>query len=539
MSLNKFLNIIYSALLLFIILSIEVQAQYVGKIYIDRRDAFDTLFHDDFFASGLANSLHVVTKEYFIEDECLFQEGDELDEKSIYETERNLRNLGIFSQVKVELKPAKRDDYDVYITTQDRFSLDPALLFGSGGNSYNLGGGLREWNLLGTGTFVNIEALYRSENGIGWQGYLQLHQRRLFRSVYSIDASILSNKIKTDQSITLAKQFLSLSTENSYGVGLVNSFGSIYNYVENAPYELLTFRRLKPSAFYAQSWRSADRVFMTGLVEMDNVNRGKPEFAQAYDNSGRILLGFSSVSEEYTPVNKINTYLTEDLCIGGWGTAVVGVTFKTNSGGENLFYLGAQGENSVNTKNLYLFGQVSGSSSFSKAKARFTYQEFLGTAFYNISPGLLLAARVRQQSVWNWYAKRQLLLDNDAGLRGYKLNELVGDNRFINNLELRYFPEWGWSFLKLSFVAFSDFGTVWNQQTALSKTRWHSSVGLGFRIHNMKASKETEVVRFDFAYNFDKMQFGSIIVSSGQLFSAFTTHKYKLPEIYGLEYDDE
>jgi hypothetical protein len=55
----------------------------------------------------------------------------------------------------------------------------------------------------------------------------------------------------------------------------------------------------------------------------------------------------------------------------------------------------------------------------------------------------------------------------------------------------------------------------------------------------MKASKETEVVRFDFAYNFDKMQFGSIIVSSGQLFSAFTTHKYKLPEIYGLEYDDE
>ena len=538
MAINRYL--IYSFLFVSLITTSSVAfSQYIGNIYIDRHDPFDSTMNDNFFASGLANALHVLTKEYVVDDECLFQEGDELNESNIYETERNLRNMGIFTMVKVELKPAKRDDYDVYITTQDRFSLDPALLFGSGGNSYNLGGGLREWNLLGTGTFVDFEALYRSENSIGWQGYFQLSQRRLFRSVFSLDASLLTNKIKTDQSLTISKKYLSLGTENSYGISIINSFGSIYNYVEGSPYELLTFKRLRPSLFYSQAWRNADRVFMTGLVEMDNINRGKPEFSQAFDNSGRILIAFSSVSEDYTPINKVNTYLTEDLCTGGWGTAILGTTFKTSNGGENLFYLGAQGERSVRKGDFYLFGQVSGSSAFSKARGRFTYEEFMGLGFWNLSNSVVLASRIRQQTVWNWFAKRQLLLDNDAGLRGYKLNDLVGDNRFVANLELRVFPDWSWSFLKLSLATFTDFGTVWDQQTSLDKTRWHSSAGFGIRIHNLKASKEMEVVRIDFAFNLDKMQFGSIIVSSGQLFSAFSTHKFKLPEIYGLEYDDQ
>lgn len=522
-----------------ILIPADSKAQYVNSISIERRNVFDSLYYDSFFASGIFNDLHIMTKEYVIEDEMLFQVDEELFDFDIYETERELRSLNIFSNAAVTAIPLENGDFDVKIITQDRWSLEPSLLYGTGGGAYNIGFGLREHNLLGTNTYLQLDGLYRSENNMGLEGLVALSQRRLFRTPFSIDLELIANNLQTSQFFSLKKRYLNYLDANSYGIDFKKSFGDIFYYNTVSGTQRLPFRELRGRGYYSLSWISSDQVYFTALAQLDNVDRGDDVYRQAYDNTAKIMLSFSSVADEYQPVNRINTYLTQDLCTGGYGNAVLGKAFKTKEGGEDLYYLGAQGEQSVLIKNLYLYGQVTGASAFQgNATAKYTYLEFNGLGFWALSPQWILATRLRQQTAWNWDASRQLVLDNDAGLRGYGVNEISGDNRIVGNLEMRFFPNWGISFIKFSGAAFLDFGTAWKQDIKLYQTKWYQSAGLGIRIHNLKSSADNEVIRFDFAYNFNLGKWGEIIISSGQLFSLIAPHDYKLPEFFGTEFDE-
>jgi len=63
----------------------------VRKIYLKRKQVFDSTSQDWFFAGNFANALHTLTKKYVIDDEILFEQGEELYRDDAEETERNLR----------------------------------------------------------------------------------------------------------------------------------------------------------------------------------------------------------------------------------------------------------------------------------------------------------------------------------------------------------------------------------------------------------------------------------------------------------------
>ncbi|MBI5326177.1 MAG: hypothetical protein HZB41_13055 [Ignavibacteriae bacterium] len=512
--------------------------QRINEIYLDKKDVFDSTQSDWFFAASLANSLHVMTKDYIIEDELLFDKDDELDYDAIYETERNLRGMRLFTKVKIDVDSINDYLCNINITTQERWSTNPSILFGTGGNQTNWGGKLEEHNLIGTGTNIMFEALHRSENKIGWQGRIELFQRRLFRTEFSMFGSIMAHKFRTEQDLAFYKPFRTLSTEWSYGFTGKNHFGDDFKYI-NSHYELMEFHERNYMMWLSRSWRRTDRVFATFALELNDVNRGKPEFHRAYDNSGKIYIAFSSVSEDYIKTRNLNQWQDEDLPIGGWGTAILGRTFAYKPGSERMYYVAGQGEKSFLWKDIYLFGQITGASGFINSYGLNTYEEFMGLSFYKINREMILAARIRQQSVWNWDGLRQLVLDNDYGLRGYELNKLNGDNRIMANLEYRYFPDFNIWFLKVGGALFWDIGTVCMQDVDLGKTQWHNSAGFGLRFQNMKATGATSIFRIDFAFNFDEKKFGSIIFTTDQLFSVFKKHEFMLPQIYGTEFDYE
>lgn len=532
---------IYWILLFSLVIVQDLSSQsYIKNIYIDRRDVFDTSKKKDkFFADRFLNSLHSLTKKYIIEDELLFQPEDLINEDVIQETERNLRATGLFTDVKIEFDSASIDSYNLFVTTQDRWSTEPSALFGSGGNSMNYGARFVEYNLAGTGTQLLLEALNRSESDIGWQGIAKLSQRRLFRTEISLNARILAHKYRTEDSISLYKPFRTFSTNNSFGITFINNYGKdfLFNGTNQKEFMPLTQRKLQ--AWYSEAWHRKDRVFITGFLELDNVERAKKEYKQVFDNSGKVLIAFSSVSQNYIETKKLNYYATEDFPIGGWGSAVLGRIFPIGSKGDNYYYVAGQGEKSYLWDNLYLFGQVTGAGCFTSEYSQNVYQEFLGLGFYRLSNDLLIAARIRQQNVWNWNGLRQLILDNDAGLRGYSVNKIQGDNRIVANLEFRAFPEIELWIFKLSGALFWDTGSAWRQQTELSKTKWHNSVGLGIRFENTKFTGPGSVFRIDFAFNCDERKFGEIIFTSDQLFSIFKHHIFRLPELYGTEFDKE
>ncbi len=535
----RFYKIIFCVLLILMVGINAISAERIGKTFIHKKNVFDSTQKNWFFLAPFLNAIRPLTRDYIIEDEVLFSEEQDISEDLIYETERNLRNTGLFTNVSIMLDSVNDYKYDAHIFTQDKWSFYTALLLGTGGGVQNLGGRFEELNLLGTGNQISVEALHRSENNIGWQYAGALSLRKLVRTDFNLDLYYFTNKIRDTKSVQFSKPFKSLDDVNSYGAFAYNSNGDDFLYRYSDSVRLMPFHENKMQFWYSQAWRKIDRVFITIFGEYQEVDRGDYKYDRAYDNCGKVLIAFSSVSENYHTTSKLNGFLQEDLPIGGWGTATLGKVFPIGHKGMHLYYVGAQGEKSWLFDNLYFFGQMTGASSFARDFGFYTYQEFMGLAFYKINPDLLIAGKIRQQTVWNWWELRQLILDNSTGLRGYRANQLTGDNRIVGNLELRYFPDYEFWIFKLSPTAFYDFGTVWEQNTRLNKTQWHHSIGAGIRIHNMTATGPGSIFRIDFAYNFDERRLGEIIFTSDQLFSIFQSHKYKLPEIYGREFDYE
>jgi len=516
------------------------QGIQIRNIYIDNKRVFEPEDKDWFFGSEFLNFFHHTTQLYVIEDELLFDQNSVTDEEYIYETERSLRNSGFFAYSKIELDSLGYDNYDAYIVTKDRWSLYPSIPFGTGGGEYKYGAKLEEFNFIGTGTSIKLEALNRTENDIGWQGEFSISNRRLFRSPFFAQLALIANKIKTQQQLDIYKPYYNLDTRYSYGAFIKNDFGSNFIYRFDSTFNLVPFEEQSLKMYFSRAWFRNDRIFANLSIELNNVNRGEENLKFAYDNSGKILLMFSSLSQKFYPVSKINYYHTEDMAIGGYGSATLGKIFPMGSkDGNNSYYVGGQGEISYFDGRLYLFGQLTGASSFKSSQGQFTYQEFLGLSFLRFSNSLLLAARIDQQTVWNWNSYRQLLLDNDRGLRGYNLNQINGDNRIISNIELRYFPDWTVWVLKLSGVLFADLGTVWDQDQKLFKSRLYSSIGAGIRLHFTKSANPKQTLRIDFAYNTSEKKFGGIIITTQQLFSAFGNHEYKIPAVFGTTNDLE
>ncbi len=535
----------YLSILIIFLLSINFNSlnsreYYIRDVIINQKDVFDNKDKDWFWGASFLNKFHTLTNSFIIEDELLFRSEDGLDLDLIEETERNLRRADIFTWVKIELDSVDSDTYDILVTTQDKWSLQPAILYGTGGGISTYGAKIQEKNLFGNRTELDLEVLYRTENNIGIQGRFEFNQPRLLRTELNLNTIILANKFRNMQSINLFKPYRTLNTTNAYGLNLLNHKGNDFYYLSVFDsVSLIKVDEQSASAYYSKAFLGDDRSFVTFYTNLQQVDRGSQQFRRAYDNSGQMFAAFSSVSEEYIKTNKINTYLDEDLQIGGYGSAVIGRTFSLANGGESMWYIGAEGETSYYTGDLYLFGRAGAGSAFVQNESKYVGQESEGIAFYKLSNQISINSRFKQNTVWRWNALRQLILDTDIGIRGIDANKFSGDNRFFSNTEIRFFPDINWWVLNFSAIAFFDIGTVWNQSQSLTDTKFYKTTGMGLRFHNMKTTGKAHIIRIDFAYNINDNKFGGIVFGTEQYFSSFKWHIFRLPKIIGLDFDEE
>jgi hypothetical protein len=524
-------------------LTIRAQTPVIGAIWLDERDVFDSSAHEWFIAAPLLNALHTTTRPWVIADELLFNVGDQLDTALLYESERNLRRTGLFSRVEITVDTVAADTVEVTVRTQDFWSTTGAVLVGTGGGVATIGARAEEFNLAGTGSRIGVEGVWRTENAIGWQGQMWLRWRRLLRSELSLDGLLFGNRYRTLQQVSLLQPYRTLRTPQAWSIGATNYFGSDFYYQRGSgDYQLLPFHIRRVSGWFSIGSTDADhdRLFATLAASTEQVRRIAPEFRQAADNTARVLLSLSSLRQRFRRVTGIDGYLIDDLAVGAWGSATVGYFFPANPEGERFFYIGGEAEQSAffADDRVYLFGRINAGSGFQRGEAVYTAIESYGLGHWRLTPTALVTARFWQQTVWNWNAFRQLVLDNDAGLRGYPVNQLVGDNRFIYNVELRLLPPWQWWIFGISGVAFVDGGTVWMQGVGFDRARFHHAVGIGVRLHNFKWQGDGGILRLDVAYNFDSRSIG-IVFSSGQLFSAVRSHLFAVPSFYGSAIDTE
>jgi len=130
----------------------------ITAITLDNRNVFDSTDHS-LLARGM-NFLHATTRAPFIRREFLFKVGDRYDSARVAETERNLRNLGVFKRVSID---TVRSDSGVSIGvhTQDVLTAQLQESFRNTGGSVVWSVTAIETNLFGT--LSAVEAGYQHD----------------------------------------------------------------------------------------------------------------------------------------------------------------------------------------------------------------------------------------------------------------------------------------------------------------------------------------------------------------------------------------
>ncbi len=101
------------------------------------------------------NGIRFQTRRRVVEKELLFEPGSALDSVQLAETERNLRQLGLFRFVSVDTV-TRHDSLIVKVRTQDAWSTQPIFRFSLSGETLTGRIGLSEKNLVGSGNTARV-----------------------------------------------------------------------------------------------------------------------------------------------------------------------------------------------------------------------------------------------------------------------------------------------------------------------------------------------------------------------------------------------
>ncbi len=126
--------------------------QTIDTIIIENRNIFDREDAAPDWVAHLANKLHMRTRQWVIRKRLLLNRGDPFDLARVEESERALRNLGVFRQVRVDTARQRDGKLALLAVTADGWSTQPQASFTSVGGDNTWDVGFIERNFLGTAT---------------------------------------------------------------------------------------------------------------------------------------------------------------------------------------------------------------------------------------------------------------------------------------------------------------------------------------------------------------------------------------------------
>jgi hypothetical protein len=250
-----------------------------------------------------------------------------------------------------------------------------------------------------------------------------------------------------------------------------------------------------------------------------------------HDNINLMNISFGLLDRTWYKGEFLNNFgRVEDVALGYAANVVLGRDiFPRDDVAKSFVHLSAQ--LAVGDKQgFYSSGGVVASSYFIGGRAADGILSCNLIQHFNLGPRNTLVNRFSVVYCFNASPGTQLTLGSPNGLRGYPAYELSGQRQLLLNLEDRMFPDFQVWFLRIGGVVFFDCGTVCGDQANLFTQRFHAGAGFGFRIENEK-QQGSGIIRIDIAVNFDKRQIGTLTLTTEQLFSAFSTIGFPLPNV--------
>jgi hypothetical protein len=506
----------------------EPRPYRIGRITIHRKEVFGA--KAGWFGS-FANQFHVLTREDVIRNELLFKEGDVYDPELLDETERNLRALGIIGDVSVVADTVRNRRVNISVHTHDRWTLGLDGSYKQEGGVRDMGFALNDDNFMGSGQGITLGYNYRSDRNNPHGAELGFVERRLFGTRFAFRARYVNSEDAKLQSIWIERGFYQEAAP--WAGALYADFGKIrFRQFQNGAVILQDHikrqnqsawgaislggrTKFRPGLAYIRARLDSRQVPVTYFDRLDLLNAGLSISRRVF-YKGRFIENFGRV---------------EDVPLGYGVNLVAGKNFRFSKGTMADLYIRFDGEYSLGLDKQYYFNfhtTFSGFRSGRQFKDATLQQTIL--AHWRATERSTVVGKIGYTRGHNWSAARQLILGAATGLPGYPTHAFNGQQQLLMNFQYRIYPPLTVWIFNVGGAFFAASGTAWNADQHLGRQRLHSSAGFGFRIEN-SAQQGSGIIRIDFPFNFDERRFTEVVISSDQLFKAFSDIMYTPPNV--------
>lgn len=530
----------------------------IAYIYIDAQPIFDA---DDpgldgrlRWAYNAANALHVTTAEPTLRRELLIAPGDCYDPFLLAESERLLRNYGVFARVDVFGVPQPDGDWHVIVATRDEWSTQLDVRFRFDNGVQFEGVRLYETNLLGR---ARTFGAFYYERDVTRDYGLVYATPQMFRSRWDGSVAVGRTRAGTFLRSEIAYPFLGEIGQLAGRIAYRRE-DQFFDYVIRDDAQLLSPHVLQPmrakylDASAVRRFGERGRTFMLGAaVTWEEISfPGPTQVAppDAFDERTpatpeqretvvpqlverdqlrvSFLVGVQNI--EWRKRRGLDTMRGEqDIRSGTEVGLVLGRTVGNPRGGDDLLVAGTAYAGFRAFGGFWaLRARADGRRGLHDVGEREEWDdvaaeaEMLAYFRYAAFPNHTLVFRAAGVGGWSTRHPFQLTLGGERALRGYDLERFPGGRRFVFTVEDRIYLGWPWPDLfDTGLTLFAETGRVWPGDAPFGvDSGWRGSAGFGIRSSFPAGGRTT--YRLDFAWPVDgatRLSDVSLRISIGEI----------------------
>lgn len=458
-----------------------------------------------------ANRVHVRTRPNVIEDVLLFAPGDRFDERVVDESARTLRARDYLADATIT--PARYDaatnSVDLDVRVRDSWSLAPDLKFSRSGGENEVGAGLSDSNLFGTGKELTVsytEDVDRDESFLGY------NDANVYGSRARLGVTLANASDGHRRALAAERPFFSLDSRWSVGGGVRSErrVQPVYDLGE----ELEEFRHDERALTVHGGWSR-------GLVDRRSqrwffgITSERHRFAPAADAPAPSVLpgdrelvypwiGWQLVEDDFREMSELNDMgRTEDVALGLDVLVTLGRARERFGSDRDAWLFNASVHHGWEPGGDGRLLLVEGGVSTRREEAGYrNTQAFVEARYFRRNfENHLFSAQFRAVTTHRLDAENQVLIGGDNGLRGYPLRYQAGAHSLVLTAEQRFFTDWyPWRLLRVGWAAFFDVGRTRGADVrGTTDVGTIYDVGLGLRLSSPRSSGRS-IVHVDLAF---------------------------------------
>jgi len=492
---------------------LEASGALIGSVEIENGSIFNLENpEENSFFYRLANKAHATTRSQVIEQQLLFEAGDEFTSQRLAESERILRRNRYIQEAQIETTPNANGTVDVKVLTTDTWTLVPKLALSRSGGTTRTGVGVKEMNLLGSG--IGLEAFYTSDVDRD-STILKVVDRNLGDSWYSLKTIIEKSSDGHTNFLDLGKPFYAMDSTNAHGISIFDNerVESIYDRGEIAAQ--YGQRSKKQELFLGWSKGLKDgwtRRYTAGLGYDDNrfTEVTNDQFPATLVPEDRTLVypffGIEILQDKYEEATNFDQVSrVEDRFLGTAFKARLGIANESLGSDRDAFLVDVGAQTSFSkSKKSTVFLSSNFSTRWEAGGAANTTLALDAKYYRRQSEKRLLYARLSGTHGDNLDLDQQMYLGGDTGLRGYPLRFQSGNKRALFTLEQRFFTDWyPFRLFHVGAAVFFDAGRTWGEgPLGAGNDGMLKDIGAGLRLGNSRSGLG-RMIHIDVAYPLD------------------------------------